>query len=194
MKRGGKEQGSRQGRTQNSLDKINCHILNLLQEDCRMPLTKIAKDVHLSIDAVRKRILKMQMQGLFYPKIQIRPRKLGFSHIADVKIKLHKYTKEQLHEFVEYLTHHPRVGEIFSISGQWDFSVVIIARNNEELGALSEEIRSTFHAIINEWSESITTCAYKFEKYDLLTLMGHVKNEEKQFPVKDGVVSLGGSL
>ena len=37
------------------LDEKNCLILNLLQENCRISLTELAKRVDLSIDSVKKR-------------------------------------------------------------------------------------------------------------------------------------------
>ena len=70
------------------LNEKDCEILNLLQINCRMSLTEIAKRVNLSIDSVNKRIKKMQKNKIYWPKIQLRPRNFGFMNIIDVKIKL----------------------------------------------------------------------------------------------------------
>ena len=111
------------------LDKKNCLILNLLQIDCRMSLTDISKKVGLSIDSVKKRINKMIKGGIFFPKIQIRPRQFGYSYIVDVKVKLHNYNDKKIKGFIEYTMNHPRIVEVLSISGEWDFTLVIIAYN-----------------------------------------------------------------
>ncbi|MFC1754032.1 Lrp/AsnC family transcriptional regulator [Thermoproteota archaeon] len=153
------------------LDEKNCQILNLLQQDCRMSLTKISKEVGLSIDSVKKRIKKMIKDDIFYPKIQLRPRNFGFKNIVDIKIKLHDYTDGDINEFVEFLVKHSRVAEIFTVSGEWDFTLVIIAKDAEDLGSVSESIRNRFNRIIESWSESLTTRAYKFEDYDMKKLM-----------------------
>jgi DNA-binding Lrp family transcriptional regulator len=153
------------------LDRKNCLILNLLQEDCRMSLTEIARRVGLSIDSVKKRIVKMRANGIFFPKIQIRPRNFGFKTIVDIKIKVHDCTEKELKEFVSYIEKHPRVAEFFSISGEWNFSIVIIAEDFSDLAQVSEEIRGKFGRIIGEWTESLTTRVYKFEKYDMLRLI-----------------------
>ena len=84
------------------IDEKNALILNLLQEDCRMSLTKMAQKVGLSVDSVRKRLEKMKKWELFRPKVQVRPRNLGFSNVADIKIKLHNYSPKEMQELVEW--------------------------------------------------------------------------------------------
>jgi len=162
-------------RKMEKLDEKDCLILNLLQENCRMSLTDISKKVGLSVDSVKNRIDRMIKYHIFFPKIQLRPRNFGFNDIVDVKIKLHNYTEEDIEEFIGFLEKNPRVAEIFSISGDWDFSIVIIAKDVEDLGRTSSMIRNKFNKIISGWSESLTTCAYKFESYDMLKLMGYEK-------------------
>ncbi len=153
------------------LDEKGCLILNLLQENCRMSLTDISKKVGLSIDSVKKRIKRMIKEGMFFPKIQLRPRNFGFKNIVDIKIKLHNYTEKNIEELIGFLKKNPRVAEIFSVSGDWDFSIVIIAKDAEDLGETSNLIRNKFNKIISGWSESLTTCVYKFENYDLIKLL-----------------------
>ena len=157
----------------NKLDEKDCLILNLLQEDCRMHLTKISKKVGLSIDSVKKRIEKMIKKNIFFPKIQLRPRNFSFNNIIDVKIKLHNYDKQDITKFIDYLKNNQRVSEIFSVSGEWDFSIVVIAKDAIDLGEVTAEIREKFDKIIRDWSESLTTHAYKFEIYDMSKLMGY---------------------
>src|SRR3989344_2768447 len=145
------------------IDEKDCIILDLLQKDCRMSLTRIAKEVELSIDSVKKRIKKMLQGNIFYPKVQLRPRNFGFSNIVDVNIKLHDYSDQDIKKFISFLQEHPNVAEIFSVSGEWNFSIVIIAQDAIDLGRISNSIRNKFYSIVNEWSESLTTCVYKFE-------------------------------
>ena len=159
------------------LDEKDCLILNLLQENCRMSLTDISKKVGLSIDSVKKRIKRMIKEDIFFPKIQLRPRNFGFKNIVDIKIKLHNCSEKDIKEFIEYLKENPRVAEIFSISGDWNFSIVIIAKDAIDLGKIAGGIRNRFSKIIDTWSESLTTCAYKFENYDMLKLMENKENE-----------------
>ena len=70
------------------LDEIDCEILNILQLDCRTSLTKISEHVGVSIDTVKKRIQKMLVNKIFWPKIQIRPRNFGFNNIVGENPKM----------------------------------------------------------------------------------------------------------
>ncbi|MBD3249372.1 AsnC family transcriptional regulator [Candidatus Woesearchaeota archaeon] len=159
------------------LDKKACLILNLLQQDCRMSFTDIAEKVGLSVDSVKKRISKMKQDGIFYPKVQLRPRHFGFPNLMDVRIKLHNYTSEELNDFVEYLRDEPKVAEAFSLSGEWDFALVMLSKDADDLVLMSNKIRDKFSKIINTWSSSLTTRAWKFEDYDMLKLMGYDQEE-----------------
>jgi len=158
------------------LDEKNCLILNLLQENCRMSLTEIANKVGLSVDSVKKRINKMLEKDIFFPKIQLRPRNFGFNNIVDVKIKLNNCSNDEVQKFVEYLINNPCVAEVLSISGEWDFTIVLLAKDSIDLGNISSSVRNKFNKIISEWSESLTTKVYKFENYDMIKL----KNSEKK--------------
>ncbi len=146
------------------LDKKNCKILNLLQKNCRMSLTDIGKRVDLSVDSVKKRIEKMEGE-VFYPKVQLRPRHFGFPNIVEVLVKLHGDKKE----FIDYLRKHERVTELIELAGEWDFKIVIISKDYDDLGKITDEMRKKFDNIV-DWSESLTTKVHKFEDYDMLNL------------------------
>ncbi len=155
------------------IDEIDCKILNILQTNCRASLTEIASFVGLSVDSTRKRIQKLE-NIYFYPRVQIRPRKLGFNNIVDVKVKLNNHSETEIKKFIEYLIKEPRVVELFEVSGEWDISLVILSKDANDLGNITLEIRNKFGKIINSWSESTTLKAYKFESYDLEKLKGFI--------------------
>lgn len=152
------------------LDKINCKILDMLQEDCRMSYTDISKKVNLSVDSVKKRVNKMIKENVFFPKIQMRARNIGFKNVISISIMLHNYTTKDLEEFINYMKQNSRVIELLKLSGEWDFLAVIIAKDPFDQAKQTEVIRNKFHKIIKTWSESLTISAYKFEKYDMLNL------------------------
>jgi DNA-binding Lrp family transcriptional regulator len=159
------------------LDEKDCKILNILQENCRISLTEIAKQVGLSVDSVKKRITKLEKNGIFYPKIQLRPRMLGFSNIVDVKIKLNNHSPKKLTEFIEYLIKNERVAEVFTVGGEQDLSIVIISKDLKDYEGVTGKVKQKFGDIISSWNETTTKVAYKFERYDTLALLGHKKAE-----------------
>lgn len=155
------------------LDQKDCMILNILQLDGRTTYTELSKRIGLSVDSIKKRVDKMKRERVFYPTIHIRPRYLGFSTVTDVKVKLGTHKKEEIDTFIEYLMNNPRVGEIFSVSGEWDLSLVMVSKNPIDFSEVSSEIKTKFGNLIQSWSESTTLEAHKFEKYDMLKLLGH---------------------
>ena len=94
-------------------------------------------------------------------------------NIVDIKIKLHNYSKKDIDSFIEFLIKNPNVAEVFSVSGEWDFSIVMLAKDAYHLGKINEDVRGKFSKIIKDWSESLTTTAYKFEAYNMIKLMRH---------------------
>jgi len=137
-----------------------------------MSLTDISKKIGLSIDSVKKRIQRMIKEDVFFPKIQLRPRNFGFKNIIEAKIKLQNYDGQKINEFINYLQENPYVVEIISISGEWDYTIVLITKDALDVGGVVGPIRRKFHDIISEWSESLTTSTYKFEDYDMSRILG----------------------
>jgi len=150
------------------LDKKDAQILEILQENGRESLTKIAKSVHLSIDSVHKRIKEMLKKGLFEFGIFIHPRAVGYGINADIRIKLQNYSETQKKAFLGYLREHPRVTTLISLMGDFDFTCVIAAKDTMELEQISSQIRQKFSHIIADWKGVLVLKTYKFEEYDLL--------------------------
>lgn len=152
------------------MDEKDAKILDLLQENCRMPLTALAKEVHLSIDSVKKRMKKLLDHKIFYPKIQLRPRNFGFANVVDVRVKLQYGSDKEVESFIAYLKEHPQVVELFSVAGEWDIAMVLIAKDALDLGELTATIRNKFGKLINSWTVSLTIKSYKFETYNMNAL------------------------
>ena len=149
------------------LDDKDRQILMILQENGRESLTSIAKKVKLSIDSVNNRMKSMQEKEVFYPRIQINPRVIGFPLIADIKIKLKNITEKDREGFIAYLNSHPRVIELLTVMGDFDFTCVLIAKDTNELNKLSTEIRQKYSHMIDDWKGILVLKAHKFEYYDL---------------------------
>lgn len=152
------------------LDATNRRILTLLQMNCRMSLTDIGKDVGLSVDSVKKRIDRMVRNDIFFPRIQLRPRNFGYKNVVEIKIKLCEATREEKRELIAHLLKEPHVTEIFEVAGAWDLTIVVIAKDAQHLGRITNPIKNRFNRIVADWTESLTMSAYKFETYDLLKL------------------------
>ena len=147
------------------IDEKDKKILHVLQENGREHLNKIAKKVGLSIDSTHKRIKIMIEKGIFVPTILINPRVIGFPLIADVKIKLKNVSQKALDDFISHMKKHPRCIELLSIMGDYDFTLVLIAKDGDELEKLSTEIRQKYKDLIDEWKSNLVLKTHKFEEY-----------------------------
>lgn len=152
------------------LDLKNCKILDILQKNSRTPLIEIAKKTKLSVDTVKKRIQKMLKEGIFYSRIQLRPRHFGFPCIVEIFVKFQNYGKK-LDEFLDFLKRHPRVTELLTFSGVWDCRITLIAKDLDDMTKICSNIKRKFANVIKDWNECITTKVYKFEIYDTLGLL-----------------------
>lgn len=152
------------------LDEKDRKILDLLQEDGRMQLTVLSRKVGLSIDSTHKRVKKMKSAGVFEATILVDPRVVGYPLTCDVKIKLKNVSEKEYEKFIDYLVAHKNVTSCFSVSGEYDLTIPIVAKDYEDLERISMEIRQRFRDIIADWRSAVNLKVYKFEKYDMKNL------------------------
>ena len=75
------------------ISKIDRKILELLQKDARMPITKIAKNVNMSENGVKYRLEKLEEKGIIKRfAVLIDPRKIGKSIMAIFNIEVEPKT------------------------------------------------------------------------------------------------------
>src|SRR3989338_4715746 len=151
------------------LDQKDREILMILQENGRESITQIAKKVGRSIDSVYNRVKVMIEKGIFRAGIFIDPRVIGFPLVVDVKIKLRNVSTETKEKFIHHLIAHPRVTSLFSITGNYDFLCVLIAKDTNELEEVATQIRNKYEGYIADWETMLFLKTYKLEKYDLTT-------------------------
>jgi len=149
------------------MDQKDRDILMLLQKDGRETLTNIAKKVNLSIDSVNNRLKALQSKGVFSTGIFVDPRVIGFDFIVDVRMKMCNFSPEEKEKFITYLVSHPRVINLLSITGHYDFLATLISKNANEFEIISTEIRNRFKNAIVEWDTTLILKTHKLETYDL---------------------------
>ncbi len=142
-------------------------ILNALQENGRMTLKDLAKKTSLAIDTVKARLERLEKNEVLYIGAQIYPKRVGFPIVADVNIKLQNNTEENTNKFIAYLKAEPQVTTILAIMGDYDFTIVIVAKDTDDLEQKQREIRNKFNSIIADWRGQIIMKTYKFEEYEL---------------------------
>ncbi|MDI6737633.1 MAG: Lrp/AsnC family transcriptional regulator [Nanoarchaeota archaeon] len=149
-----------------NMDSKDKHLLLLLQKNSREQLKILAKQIGLSIDSTKKRIEKLRKNGIISKfGAFIEPKSAGYGFIANVQIKLHNISEEELAKFTSYLKAHKNVTTLITTLGDFDITCVLIAKNTQEMDSLFREIRHRFKNIIADWKSVINLNVYKFEEY-----------------------------
>ncbi len=149
-----------------ALDRIDRDILNMLSKNARAKLTQIAKRIGLSVDATKKRILKLERDGVIAQyTIQVNPRIIGLPLAIHIYLQLRNFSQKRFDEFMDYLRGNPRVIDVMSVAGDYDLYIVFLAADPDDLDKRKNEIKQRFSDMIGDWKEVIVTKVYMLEEY-----------------------------
>ncbi|MHA1803037.1 MAG: Lrp/AsnC family transcriptional regulator [Promethearchaeota archaeon] len=120
------------------LDETDMRILNLLQNDARMPLNEIAKRLSNEVSKISKstvhyRIKRLEEEGVikgYYAKVD--PSKIGEDITIVVNIRA-KFGKGYHERIGKKLSKIPGVWAVYFIFGENDFTVIARCKNRKEL-------------------------------------------------------------
>ncbi|MCL4560558.1 MAG: Lrp/AsnC family transcriptional regulator [Chloroflexi bacterium] len=113
------------------VDEIDRLIIGLLQEDGRMPSSEITRRIgNVSEKIVRYRLDKLIEEGVIRISAIVNPEPLGYAVIADVWLEVES---GQVKQVVEDLTRLQEVSYIAYSMGEWDISMQVYGRNNQDL-------------------------------------------------------------
>ena len=116
---------------ENAMDKVDKKIIHMLQENARIPVKEIAKEVFLSSPAVSARIDRLAQEGLIKGYHMVIDRaKLGYDVTAFVSLELAPAQKSQFYPFIKDC---PNVLECSCITGQYSQLIKVAFRNTTEL-------------------------------------------------------------
>ncbi|RZQ62973.1 Lrp/AsnC family transcriptional regulator [Amycolatopsis suaedae] len=122
------------------LDELDRRLLRLLQDDSGRTLHDLGERVGLSASAVQRRITRYRADGLLVRQIAVLdPATLG-SMSAIALVALDRESADHHREFRERMLAEPGVQQCFSIVGQWDYLVVLVAPGIPEYRALAERL------------------------------------------------------
>lgn len=115
------------------LDSIDFNILRELQDNGRLSNHDLAKRVGLSPSPCWRRVKRLEDEGILnhYAAI-LDPESAGFHLIAFAHVMLEKHQMEMLDQFDEAICERPEVLEYYSMSGDYDFLMKVIARNMKD--------------------------------------------------------------
>ncbi|GAA4670094.1 Lrp/AsnC family transcriptional regulator [Amycolatopsis dongchuanensis] len=126
------------------LDATDREILALLREDARRTLSDIAARVTLSTAAVKRRIDRLQQEGVIVGfTVQVDHAKLGWGVEAFTQLRFFGTT--HVDEIVRTTTRMPEAQAVFTIAGDTDALVWLRVRDMRHLQDTLDELRRSHH-------------------------------------------------
>ncbi|OON62392.1 AsnC family transcriptional regulator [Massilia sp. KIM] len=106
------------------LDKIDHHILSILQQDGRIAMKDLAEQVGLSLTPCIERVKRMERDGViagYYARVN--PQALGLQILVFVEITLHQKSEKAFDRFKRAMYAIPEVMECHLVSGDFDYLI-----------------------------------------------------------------------
>lgn len=121
------------------MDKIDAKILEMLQEDARVPLKQIASEVYLSSPAVSARIERLEKDGVLQGyQALVSPVKLGYHIKAYVNLEISPGQKMEVYPF---LKNNPNVLECDCVTGSYSVIMKVTFPSTMELDLFIGELQ-----------------------------------------------------
>ncbi|PQV90292.1 Lrp/AsnC family transcriptional regulator [Cronobacter sakazakii] len=104
------------------LDKIDCRLLALLQEDATLSLQALADAVNLTTTPCWKRLRRLEDDGYIIKRVALLdPEKLGLGLTAFMLIKTQHHSSDWYSQFVAVVEEMPEVLGSWRMAGEYDY-------------------------------------------------------------------------
>ncbi|MCW8880482.1 MAG: Lrp/AsnC family transcriptional regulator [Kangiellaceae bacterium] len=110
------------------------NVLIQLQENGRMPIVELAKETNMSESTCLRRTKSLEEAGVIkgYSAI-LDAEEAGFGVMAFVQVSINQKNEAAFDKFKKAVLNHPLILECYSLSGQYDHLMKVVARTNKEL-------------------------------------------------------------
>ena len=116
----------------NELSASDHRLLRALQEDLSISQIDLAERSGLSRSSVWRRIRELEEAGLIEGKVALlNSRQLGFQIHVLLSVSMNKHSVRTRQDFENHVQTLPQVTECFSVSGDRDYLLHIVARDME---------------------------------------------------------------
>ena len=114
------------------LSRSDRQLLQALQQDLTLSQIELADRAGLSRTSVWRRIRELEEAGLIESKVALlNSRKLGFQIHVLLSVSMNKHSVRTRRDFENHVQTLPEVTECFSVSGDRDYLLHIVARDME---------------------------------------------------------------
>lgn len=123
------------------LDALDCHILNILQDDSMISVKDIASKIGLSFTPTYERMKSLKQRGIIQKYVAVVYReKVGYHIMSYCNVILKDHSPERFKEFEEKISEEHQVLEVLSLSGTYDYMLKIIAKDIKDYNEIITKI------------------------------------------------------
>lgn len=115
------------------LDKLDKHILKLLQKDCSLNTKQIADRVGLSVTPTYERIKRLEKGGVIESYVAVlNKEKVGKPLMVFCNVSLQLHSKPLLKKFEQTIIRFDEVMECYHMAGAFDYLLKVLAKDMNE--------------------------------------------------------------
>ena len=133
-----------------ALDRIDFEIIRILQKNAWTPNKQIAAAVRLAPSTCHERIRNLRARGVIrgaHAKIDSRAIGLGLEALAF--IKLAKYERAVINQFMDEMKSIPEVRSVFLVNGRYDVILHVIVKDVDHLRNLGLDRITSQPVVVN---------------------------------------------
>ncbi|MBS3069114.1 Lrp/AsnC family transcriptional regulator [Candidatus Micrarchaeota archaeon] len=156
---------------ENKADALDERILDVLVNDARIPISELARKVGSGMEAVRRRMKRMEEAGVILQyRIAVDFNKLGLEFFKAI-IYLKTLSKKDEAALGEWMRQHPKSLYYIRSIAPWDVEFEFAVENYQEFNAIINEMRGRFPHVVGNCEHVI----FIEEKW----MPGYLENAQK---------------
>ena len=148
------------------MDRADARILQLLQENCRMPIAELAQRINLSTSACHRRIKMLEEAGKIDGySARLNARELGYRVLVYAEISLNSQSDECLNSFEEAVKDCSEILECHLMAGDADYLIKIAARSTDHYERIHRRTLSRLSGVAKMKSNFVLRTIQPWEGY-----------------------------
>ncbi|PWQ92583.1 Lrp/AsnC family transcriptional regulator [Leucothrix pacifica] len=113
------------------LDSYDKAIITILQKNARITNQDLADQVSLSAAPCWRRVKRLEETGVIQHYVALlNPAKIALNTLAYIEVSLTDHTEATMSGFDEFIDSTPEVLECYSVSGQYDYLLRVLVKDN----------------------------------------------------------------
>lgn len=155
------------------LDRFDLKILEILQEDGRIPTARLAEQVGLTPSPTWERVRKLEKAGIIRGyRAEVAIDQLAPTTMVIVPVTIENHRAQDFRRFEQAIEKVPQIVEYWAVGGGVDYVLRFVVHNIDEYQSLIERLLNEELGIQRYWSYLVTKREKAFRGLPLAALLG----------------------